>query len=236
MSGNGLSASHSGVSVATGVSERVRVVLADDHACVRRAMAEWIGRTSEFEVVAEASTAEEAVSAAREKRADIVVFDIDMPGTSAFLAAEELHRQRAGTRIVFLSGFCNDRYIADALAARASAYVTKSEPAARLLDALSKVAEGQTYFSPEVRDRLVVDDRGVRLGEPARTRSDSLTDREAEVLRHVARGLSKREIAKLLFISARTVERHVANMMAKLGIHDRVGLARFAIREGFIEP
>lgn len=218
------------------MTDRIRLVLADDHACVRRAIAEWITRTSEFEVVAEVGDAEQALDVVREAKPDIVVFDIDMPGPSAFSAAEEVHRLKVGTRVVFLSGFCNDCYIASALAARASAYVAKSEPPARLLEALARVAEGQTYFSPIVRDRLIVDERGVRLGEPPRTRATSLTDREAEVLRHVARGLSKREIAKLLFISARTVERHVANMMTKLNIHDRVDLARFAIREGYVEP
>ncbi|MFO0828817.1 MAG: response regulator transcription factor [Phycisphaerales bacterium] len=218
------------------MKSRTRIVLADDHACLRRAMAEWLERASEFEVVAEAATAAEAVDAARTLKPDIVVLDIDMPGQTAFTAADDIRRMRSETRVVFLSGFFNDRYIADALAARAAGYITKSEPSARVLEALSKVAHGSTYFSPEVRERLLIDDKGVRLASAPATRSSSLTDREVEVLRHVARGLSKRDIAKLLFLSPRTVERHVANTMAKLGIHDRVGLARFAIREGFVEP
>lgn len=217
------------------VAQRRRLVYADDHACLRRATVEWIERSGAFEIVAEVGTATEALEATRRLRPDLVVLDIDMPGRSAFEVADEIRRSMPESKVLFLSGFCNDRYIADAIAARAAAYVTKGDSPTNMLNALTRVAEGSTYFSPQVRERLVIDGNSVRLGAAPQLRSDALSAREREVLRHVATGLSKRDIAKLLHLSPRTVERHVANIMQKLGLHDRVALARFAIREGLVE-
>jgi DNA-binding NarL/FixJ family response regulator len=220
------------------ISERRRLILADDHACLRRATVEWIERSGGFEVVAEVGTATDALDAARRLRPDIAILDVDMPGRTSFEIADEIRRASPQTKIVFLSGYCTDRYIADAIAAKASAYVIKTDTPANLLTALRKAAEGATYFSPEVRERIVIDERGARLGasREGSVRAEVLTGREREVLRHVAKGLTKRDIAKILHLSPRTVERHVANVMAKLSIHDRVGLTRYAIREGFVEP
>ena len=217
------------------VMQRQRIIFADDHACLRRATVEWIERSGAFEVVGEVGSAAEALECARRLSPDIVVLDIDMPGRSSFEVPDEIRRTAPNTKVMFLSGFCTDRYIADAIASHASAYVTMSDSPANMLQALQRVGEGSTYFSPQVRERLVIDGRGVRLGAATQVRSDALSAREREVLRHVARGLSKRDIAQLLFLSPRTVERHVANIMQKLGMHDRVALTRFAIREGMVE-
>lgn len=217
------------------VMQRQRVVFADDHACIRRATVEWIERSGGFDVVGEVGTATEALELSARLHPDIVVLDIDMPGRSAFEVAEEIRRAAPNTKVMFLSGFCTDRYIAGAIAAKATAFVTKGDSPSNLLQALRRVAEGSTYFSPQVRERLVIDGTGVRLGAAPQVRSDALSAREREVLRHVARGLSKRDIAKMLYLSPRTVERHVANTMQKLGMHDRVALTRFAIREGLVE-
>jgi DNA-binding NarL/FixJ family response regulator len=216
------------------VAHRQRLVYADDHACLRRATAEWIERSGAFEIVAEVGTATEALDAATRLRPDIVILDIDMPGRSAFEVADEIRRTSPESKVMFLSGFCTDRYISDAIAAKAAAYVTKGDSPSNMLAALTRVAEGSTYFSPQVRERLVIEGASVRLGSAPQLRSDALSAREREVLRHVATGLTKREIAKMLHLSPRTVERHVANIMQKLGLHDRVALARFAIREGFV--
>lgn len=215
--------------------ERTRIVFADDHAALRRATAEWMERSGAFEVVAETSTAEEALEAVRSLRPTMVVLDIDMPGQSAFAVAEAIDALGYGTRVVFLSGFFHDRYIEDAIRARAAGYVTKSEPPAKLLEALTRVSEGGTYFSPAVRERILIDEAGIRLAAKPVTPAAALSNREIEVLRHVAKGMSKRQIADLLRLSPRTVERHVSNIMHKVGLHDRVELARYAIREGFVE-
>jgi DNA-binding NarL/FixJ family response regulator len=137
--------------------------------------------------------------------------------------------------VIFLSAFFHDRYIEEALEAGASGYVTKNEAPGSLLSAIRKVSSGFTYFSPEVHERLVVDVSGLRLRSESHTRGFSLTDRETETLRYVAQGLAKREIANIMHLSVRTVDAHVRNLMAKLDIHDRVELARFAIREGLAE-
>ncbi|MDZ4754678.1 MAG: response regulator transcription factor [Phycisphaerae bacterium] len=216
---------------------RRRLVIADDHATLRRATVEWIERTGEFEVVADVGNATDALDAVSRLKPDVAVLDIDMPGRTPFAAASAMHKASPATRIIFLSGFSSDQYVAEALAAHATAYVTKSDSPDNLLAAIRGAVAGTTYFSPEVRERMIVDDHGVRMATdpPRAVRSDLLTPREREVLRHVAQGMSKRDIAALLKLSPRTIERHVANLMAKLGIHDRVGLTRYAIREGFVE-
>jgi len=167
---------------------------------------------------------------------EVLLLDIDMPGLVSFEAAREAHRLCPSTKIAFLSAFSHDRYIEAALAAHAAAYVTKSAPPEELIAAILAVAAGGTYFSPEVLDRLVIESNGVRLASAGHTRGISLTDREVEVLRYVARGLAKKEIAEILGLSVRAIDTHVRNLMEKLGIHDRVELARYAIREGLSEP
>ena len=114
--------------------------------------------------------------------------------------------------------------------------MTKSASPEELIAAIHAVANGGTYFSPEIVARLVVESDGVRLIREGHTRGVTLTDREVEVLRYVSRGLSKKEIAGILNLSVRTIDTHVRNVMDKLGIHDRVELARYAIREGLSEP
>lgn len=215
--------------------ERTRVVIADDHSGLRRATAEWFERSGPFDVVAEASTADEALELVQRLRPQLVILDVDMPGKSAFTVAERIHDLGIGARVVFLSGFFHDTYIESAIKAKASGYVTKSEPPAKLLEALNRVAEGGTYFSPQVRERILIDEEGITLARPPKTRAAGLSGREVEVLRHIAKGLSKREVAELLHLSPRTVERHVSNIMHKVDLHDRVELARFAIREGYVE-
>jgi len=113
--------------------------------------------------------------------------------------------------------------------------LSKNEPPEKVIDAIRAVASGQCYFSPEVQSRLVIDSDGVHLGHEAKGRAASLTHREMEVLRYIARGMSKKEIAKTMHLSVKTVENHSASIMSRLDIHDRVELTRFAIREGLIE-
>jgi len=199
-------------------------------------MAEMLTRSNEFEVGADVSDAAAAIEAVPAHRPELVVLDVDMPGQSSFAAAREIQSVSEPPRVVCLSGYCSDRYIRDAMAVHAAGYITKTESAERLLEALRRVASGAPFFSPEVEQRLAAE-KGVGHGGSATKQiAASLTDREIEVLGHIARGLSKRDIAKLLFLSPRTVERHVANTMAKLDIHDRVGLVRYAIRERMVEP
>lgn len=217
------------------MSVRTTVLVVDDQALVRETLALWLRTAPDLEIVGCAAHADEAVTLATEKQPRVVLMDVDMPGRQAFEAARVLRARCPDARILFVSGHTQDRYIEQALAVGAAGYVAKSEPAATLLGAIRTVATSGAYFSPVVRARLVFAPDGVQLAEQARTRATMLTERETEVLRHLARGLSKKEIAEVTHLSERTVNRHCANMMAKLDIHDRVELARYAIREGLVE-
>jgi DNA-binding NarL/FixJ family response regulator len=215
------------------VKSSVSVIVVDDHALVRETVRERVAAEPDIQVLAVASDARDALRKALEHRPDIVLMDIDMPGLLCFDAARSLLAQCPQTRVVFVSAFFDDRYIEEALAAGASGYVTKNEPPEALLRAIRSVASGAAYFSPEVRARIVIDARGARLGTDSRSRASTLTRREKEVLRYLARGMSKREIAETICVSVKTVDHHVTHIMQKLDIQDRVQLARFAIREGF---
>ncbi|MGD9789440.1 MAG: LuxR C-terminal-related transcriptional regulator [Phycisphaerales bacterium] len=211
------------------------IVVADDHALVRRCLAEMLTRPPALQVVADVSTTDEAITAAIRHQPDIVILDIDIPGVGSFEAAKIIQSRCPKTKIMFLSAFSHDRYIEAALKAGAMAYVTKTDPPEVLVRAIQSVGLGSTYFSPEVQDRLVIESNGVSLKFTASTKVSSLTPRELEVLRYIAKGLSKKEIANTLHLSVKTVENHVARVMGRLNIHDRVELTRFAIREGLAE-
>ena len=218
------------------MSQSIRVLLADDHTMVREMLKLQLGQVADFEVVGAASNAEEAVALCREVTPDIVVMDIDMPGELCFAAARQIKSAHPDTRVLYLSAFFHDRYIEDALAAGASGYVTKDEPIETIVHAVRMAGSGIAYFSPKVQSRIVVDTKGMRLGkDTGRSRASLLTQRELETVRYIARGLSKKEIAGLMHVSVKTVDMHTQNSMSKLDIHDRVELARFAIREGLAE-
>lgn len=216
----------------------IRVILADDHTLLRQALARVLNETSNMTVVAEVGTADEAVDNAIRTNPDVVVLDIDMPGIAAFDAARTIQSRCPATKIIFLSAFTHDRYIDAALKSNAMGYLAKTEPPEKVVRAIRTVAAGQSYFSPEVQSRLVVDSGGVHLGQAAevKMRASSLTGRELEVLTYIAKGYSKKEIATMMHLSVKTIENHTASVMTRLDIHDRVQLTRFAIREGLIEP
>lgn len=214
----------------------ISVLIADDHTLFAKALARWIADVADLRVVGLVATAEEAVRRAVKCRPDVVLLDIDMPGLSCFSAAEIIAHHCPDCAIVFVSAHTHDHYIERALAVEAAGYVTKSEPPESVVAAIRTAVSGGAYFSPEVRERIVVGADGARLGKPVRTRLSLLTPRELDVLRYLAGGMSKKDVADLLSISVKTVESHTANLMDKLGIHDRVELARFAFREGLARP
>ncbi|MEM9916047.1 MAG: response regulator transcription factor [Planctomycetota bacterium] len=215
-----------------------KILLVDDHTLMRETLRDRINQEQDLEVVGSASSADEAVELAGQLSPDVVVMDIDMPGRLCFDAACDIVAMSPEVRMVYLSAFFNDRYIRDALQAHAVSYLTKDEPPEVVVDAIRQAAEGLAYFSPNVRDRLVVGpDNTITLednGSPT-TKTDMLTRRELEMLRYLARGMSKKEIAATIHRSYGTVDKHVEKLMNKLDIHDRVELARFAIREGLAE-
>lgn len=216
-------------------SGQIKILVVDDHALVRSTLAERLQREEGFAVVGLAASADEAITKALECRPDVVLMDIDMPGLLCFEASERITSMCPETSVIYLSAFYNDRFIGQALAAKASGYLTKSETCETVVKAVREVAAGGAYFSAEVRSRIVVGPRGARLAQEPRPRVSTLTPREVEILQYLARGLAKKQIAQTLSISVKTVDWHTFNLMEKLNIHDRVELARFAIREGLAE-
>jgi len=217
------------------MSKPISILLVDDHALIREMLRSHLDAQEDMQVVGTAGTGDEAIVLAAELHPDIVLMDIDMPGQLCFSAAWQIKTARPESRVVFLSAFFHDRYIEDALAAQASGYVTKDESPDVVVRAIRLAASGIAYFSPNVQSRIVVDRKGVRLAGSTTTRANLLTQRELEVVRYIARGLAKKEIAVLMHVTVKTIEVHTQNAMNKLDIHDRVELARFAIREGLAE-
>ncbi|MEY3231546.1 MAG: hypothetical protein RL689_1635 [Planctomycetota bacterium] len=218
------------------MNDLIRVVLADDHTLVRQSLSRLLNEHADMQAVADVGSADEAVEACLRQGAavDVVLLDIDMPGIAAFDAARTIIARCPGAKVIFLSAFTHERYIQAALACGAMGYLCKTEPPEKVVKAIRAVASGQSYFSPEVQSRLVVDSSGVHL--EMKPTMQHLTPRELEVLTYIAKGLSKKEIANLMHLSVKTVENHTANVMSRLDIHDRVQLTRLAIREGLIEP
>lgn len=213
----------------------ISVLLADDHALVLSMLRDRLAGERDITVVAAVGSTDEAVGAATRLKPDIVVMDIDMPGMTCFEAARVIQVGCPETRTIFLSAFFNDAYIDQALSVEAAGYLTKGEPPEAVIDAIRAVKAGQRHFSAEVESRIVVEQSGLRLGRQGRSRASTLSNRELEILRYVARGLSQRQIAQLTHRSSKTIHKHCNNIMAKLDVHDRVELARFAIREGLSE-
>ncbi len=214
----------------------ISLVLVDDHALLRGMLADRLSREHDLEVVGTAANAADAVRAVVQLRPAIVLMDIDMRGLLCFEAVKRIRKAIPATKVVFLSAFFYDRYIEQALAVGAAGYITKEEPPDVIVKAVRTVAAGGSYFSPAVQARLVIGSRGASLArDKTCSRADTLTAREAQILRYIAQGMSQTQIAHLLGRSSKTVHRHCANLMNKLDIHDRVELTRFAIREGVVE-
>ncbi len=212
-----------------------RILLADDHALVRRGVRLILEAEPDLEVVAEAGDGAEAVELAREHRPDLAVLDISMPRMTGLQAARELRRRVPETRLLMLSMHDNEQYFFESLKAGASGYVLKSAADEDLVTACRAAMRGESFLYPGVTSTLVRDYlQRMRRGE--RVPASVLTAREEEVVKLIAEGSSSKEIAALLTISLKTVERHRANVLAKLGLRDRVELTRYAIRSGLVEP
>jgi DNA-binding NarL/FixJ family response regulator len=211
-----------------------RILLADDHALVRRGVRRILDSEPGLRVVAEAADGAEAVELARTHELDLAILDVAMPRMTGLQAARELSRRYPRLRILMLSMHDNEQYFFDSLKAGASGYVLKSVADQDLLDACHAALRGESFLYPRAVRALVRDYlERVRRGE--RTPVSRLTEREGEVVKLIAEGHSSKEIAKLLTISVKTVERHRANILQKLGMSDRTELTRYAIRAGLIE-
>jgi DNA-binding NarL/FixJ family response regulator len=214
---------------------KAKILLADDHTVVREGLRMVLDAQPDLEVVAEAGDGAEAVRTALRLDIDLAVLDIAMPRMTGLHAARELARQRPQTRIVILSMHQNAHYLREALRAGASGYVAKTVADRDLVEACRAAMRGEPFLCPGATTTLIRDFlRDVREDGPPR--DDPLSPREDQVVKLIAEGHTSREIAELLVISDKTVERHRANILEKLGMRDRVDLTRYAIRRGLVEP
>ena len=220
----------------TGAPEPIRVVVADDHQVVRTGFAELLGTQPDFAVAGIACDGAEAVRVCRAVRPDVVLMDVRMPGTDGIEATRQLAGP-AAPRVLILTTFDLDEYVYEALRAGASGFLLKDTPPDQLIAAIRVVAAGDALIAPSITRRLIGEfaARPARPAEPPAGLAD-LTPRELEVLRLVARGRSNAEIAETLVVSGTTVKSHVARILMKLDLRDRVQAVVLAYESGVAIP
>jgi DNA-binding NarL/FixJ family response regulator len=214
---------------------KTRILLADDFPVVRSGLRMVLDAEADLEVVDEVADGAEAVQRALSDDIDLAILDVAMPRMTGLQAAEELHRRRPELRILILSMHDNEQYFFEALKAGASGYVLKSVANRDLVEACRATMRGEPFLYPAAVTALIRDylERASR-GEI--TPEDPLTPREQEVVKLIAEGHTSEEIAETLVISKKTVDRHRANILEKLGMRNRVELTRYAIRRGLVQP
>jgi DNA-binding NarL/FixJ family response regulator len=214
---------------------KTRILLADDHEVVRSGLRMVLDSVPDLEVVAEAGDGAEAVEAALAEGVDLAVLDVSMPRMTGLQAALELTRREPEMRVLMLSMHDDERYFFEALKAGASGYVLKTAANRDLIEACRAAMRGEPFLYPAAVTALIRDYlERARSGEE--TPEDPLSPRELEVVKLIAEGHTSEEIAAQLFISKKTVDRHRANVLEKLGMRNRVELTRYAIRRGLVEP
>lgn len=214
---------------------KTRILLADDHNVVRHGLRLVLDGEPDLEVVAEAGDGAEAVERALEMEVDLAVLDVAMPRLTGLQAARVLSRRKPELRTLILSMHDNERYFFEALRAGASGYVLKTAADRDLVEACRSTMRGEPFVYPGAV-RALIRDHLERVREDSSESDELLTPRELEIVKLVAEGYSTKEIAETLVISEKTVERHRANVLDKLGMRDRVALTRYAIRRGLVEP
>ena len=215
---------------------KVSVLIGDDHTIVRQGLCSLLLAEGNFSIVGEAANGHEAVALAKTFSPDVVVLDIAMPQLNGIDAARQILAARPAARIIMLSAHKEDEYVSRALEIGAHGFLEKQTSSEVLAKAIRTVAAGQPFFSPSIvrRVKLLLDVPLDRNGQ-AVTNGNRLTSREREVLQLVAEGAANKQIAAVLTISIKTVEKHRQHLMDKLNIHDTAGLTRYAISTGVIK-
>jgi DNA-binding NarL/FixJ family response regulator len=213
----------------------IRVLLADDQELVRAGFRMILETQADIQVVGEAADGVEAVAATRRLQPDVVLMDIRMPNLDGLHATRQVVAARSGSRVVILTTFDLDEYVYQALTAGASGFLLKNAPPEQLIGAVRVVAAGDALLSPSITRRVI--EQFAQLPPPGGSDAlAGLTERERQVLQLIARGLSNAEIAAELFVSEATVKSHVAHLLAKLQLRDRVQAVVLAYESGLVRP
>jgi DNA-binding NarL/FixJ family response regulator len=215
--------------------KQTSVLIVDDHRMMREALVTILEREKDINVVGQASDGREGAEKAAKLQPDVVTLDVAMPNLNGLDAARQIRRKSAATRIIILTAYEDDLYIQHALEAGVDGYVTKHSAAETLAKAVRDVAKGLKTYSPNVKKRIPQYEKAEGGRKLLRRKSDTLTEREIEVLQLIAEGNANKQTADKLGISIKTVEKHRQAVMNKLHIHDTAGLTRYAIAAGMVE-
>ena len=213
--------------------KKIRVLLADDHTLVRAGIRALLERQPDQEVVGEAADGLQAVRMTEELQPDVVLMDLAMPGVNGLEATARITKNFSRVKVLALTMHDDQEYFFEVLQAGASGYVLKNAAPQELVTAIRAVVEGKAYLSPGVARYLIGD--FLRRAEPEARAYNGLTEREREVLKLIAQGMTNQEIAQALSISINTVQVHRTHIMDKLDLHNRAELIKYAIRKGLIQ-
>ena len=215
--------------------QRIRILIVDDHAILRQSLRMLLETRPEVEVVGDASSGREAVTATEKLMPDVILMDMVMPGLTGLEATRQIHKRFPKTRVLILTGYMEDEQIIAALRAGASGYVVKKSDTEELLLGIQAVHRGNTYFSAAISEGDAVNQYLWQAKkEDPKIGYELLTSREREVLQLIAEGFSNQQIAQELFISVKTVEAHKSHIRSKLHASNRTDLIRYALRKGLV--
>ncbi len=210
------------------------VVLADDHVLLRHGLRKILAERADIEIIAEAGSGPDLLKALRTAEPELVMLDISMPQLRGIEVIPEIKRMHPNTRILVLTMHREEEYLYEAISAGADGYLLKEDAESDLFVALDTTLNGKIYISRFLAEQSTLDWAQIRRGQKATANGEILTVREREVLKLVAEGKSSREIAEILFISPRTVDRHRANTMEKLNVNKTADLVKYALKRGYL--
>ena len=217
------------------MTDKIRILLADDHAVLREGMRNLLQKEEDLEIVGEAGDGEEAIQLAERLSPDVALMDIVMPKLSGIEATRRIKEVSPSTAVLILTAYEDDRYIIGLLEAGAAGYLLKSSRTAELVRAIRAVSAGESVLSPGVTAKLLARVAGSEEGPGWPRAGEQLTDRELEILRLAARGMGNKEIARQLALSVPTVKAHLVNIFNKMGVGSRTEAVMQAVRKGWVE-
>jgi DNA-binding NarL/FixJ family response regulator len=211
-----------------------RIIIAEDHRLFREGIRALLEANPDFEIVCEAANGLEAIRCVRKHRADLIILDLSMPKLGGISAIKEIKRQFPGLKILVLTIHRSDQYVLETFEAGADGYCLKDAGRNELRMAVDSVLSGNTYLSPGISEKVMEGYIEGRKKLKTKTTWDTITQREREVLKLLGEGYQNKEIAELLHISVKTVEKHRANIMGKLDLHNAAALTAYAIEKGLV--